>query len=201
MSTDLLTRIINLPALWRRALAFGFLLLAAGLVLVPASLALGSLSARRVEIADQRLLLGRLYQTIATAEAVAATAPADISGSMDEELWHGETASLVRGRIQGRINAIAGATGASVLAAANAPDRTEKDVTYFGMRLSVSGSNENLLNFLSEVEHSVPMLLFREATLRTATGTVTAAGQPPSDLFAEIVVYGAVKVPAKGQTP
>lgn len=201
MIGDVLTRIMNLPAAWRRAVAFGLLLVAAMVLLAPVGLALGALSAGRAEIADMRRLLGRLQQTIAAAEAVAAIAPAEPSAPLDEELWQGDTAALVRGQIQGRVNAIGAATGASVLAAANAPDRIEKEVTYFGMRLSVSGSNESLLSFLSEVEHLVPMLLFREANLRSATGSVAAAGQPPSDLFAEIVVYGAVKFPVNEVAP
>ena len=120
---------------------------------------------------------------------MSAAAPAD-AGATDEEIWHGDTASLVRGRIQGHVNGIAASTGAAILAAANAPDRTEKDVTYFGMRLSVSGANDKLLKFLGELENSLRQQAFFVAGIMAYCRCYASSGSGIPMLDAKKVYEG-----------
>jgi hypothetical protein len=189
---DSRTRLLNAPR-GRRRLAAVLLPLGLGLVLLGlAALATASLRAQAGRLAERRELLGRLEQvaaTLPTGPVAAATA-----GSGPEFL-EGESDALVQAAFQSRLREIATASGAEVLAVGNAPIVLRGDARFAGLRTSISGPNEAIVQTIYEVETSEPYLTIRSARINGYPGASADGG--PQALLLQMQFEGAL--PTEGE--
>ncbi|WP_245460138.1 type II secretion system protein GspM [Mesorhizobium sp. M1B.F.Ca.ET.045.04.1.1] len=189
---NLLTRILNAPALVQRSLALALAIVAmalAGWVLFAAA---GSIASARADVEQKRQTLGQIEAVIHLAKNVESAAT-PVATPDSKEFLSGASEAVIRGALQTRLNAMAASNGVTVLSAGNAPTLSEDGVAYLGLRASVSGSLESVHGFLLRLETTLPVLFVREATLRTTNNSASASPARPPEIFAEVLFYGALQ--------
>lgn len=189
---NLLTRILNAPALIRRTLALALAVVAIALVGWVLFAAADSIASARADIDQKRETLGQIEAVIALAKSIESSGtPATTTDN--KEFLTGESEAIIRGALQTRLNAMAASNGVTVLSAGNAPGLIEDGVAYLGLRANVSGSLESVHGFLLSLETTLPVLFVREATLRTTNISPSASPTSPPEIFAELLFYGALQ--------
>lgn len=187
---NLLTRILNAPPLFQRALAIALLLAAMAVGGCLLFMAANSIASVRADIEQKRETLGQIKAVIALAKTVEnSTTP--VATSANKEFLSGDSEAIIRGTLQTRLNAMAASNGVSVLSAGNAPALTEDGVSYLGLRANVSGTLESVHGFLLSLETTLPVLFVREATIRTTNPSTSQTAA--SEIFAEVLFYGALQ--------
>jgi hypothetical protein len=184
---DSRTRLLNAPRGQRRLLA---VLLPLGLGLAALAIAAGayaSLRAKAERLAERRERLGRLEQIVASMPA--ATAEAAEAGSGPEFL-EGESDTLVQAAFQSRLREIAAASGAEVLAVGNTPIVLREEARFAGLRTSISGPNDAIVETIYAIETSEPYLTIRSARIN-AYGEA-ASGKGPPELLLQMQFEGAL---------
>ncbi len=186
----MLAAILNAPPMARRSIA---LAIAAAVACIAGWLvfaAFDSVASAKADIEEKRELLGQLQGVAALAKRLDSGATSDPAAATNPEFLTGESEAVIRGGLQTRLNAIAAASGVTVLSAGNAPVLSEAGVDFIGLRANFSGPLEGVHNAIFAVETSLPVLFIREANLRTMDLGPAAGRTRDSELFAEILFYG-----------
>jgi hypothetical protein len=187
---DSRTRLLNAPQAQRRVVALLLPIAAAALLLVVAFGASASLAARATGLADKRERLGQL-EAIAASMPAAAGVPALDAGAGPEFLA-GDNDSLIQAAIQTRFREMAAASGAEVLAVGNTPIMLRGDARFAGLRTTLSGSNDAIVQTIFAVETSRPYMTIRSASINSGSGYGDDGSGGPQQLMLQMQFEGAL---------
>ncbi len=197
--TSLLFQLVNAPPAVQRLAALG---LAAALCLGVAStgyIALSVIGQLERDVQDKRELAGRLQAVAALKPALLAQAQAKLLPSDSAEFLAGESVAVVRGSMQAQASAIASAQGANLLSVSNGPEMESHGVRYLGIDIDFSGTVEAVHNTVLALEASQPLIV-RSASFWLSGPPQTPGAAQPSELTAQIHVFGALRPDAAPAT-
>ena len=132
---------------------------------------------------------------LAQLRALVALAPMPAHAAAPEagpEFLAGGNPALVQAAFQNRLRAIAAASGAELLTIENAPLVERDGATFAGLRASLVGSNDELLETVFLIETAEPYLMIRTARIGPAAESRPAAQEGPAKLMMQIHFEGAL---------
>ncbi len=189
----LLTRLMNAPARLQQGVAIALALAALAIPLALAEKAATALREQSQQITELRERAGKLAGLAAIKDEALRLVHSGSDKSSAGLLIEADNLPIAKATLQSRISAIALAHGVAVSSSGGVPDVEESGLLLIGLRADVSGTNEAITGFVSEIESTRPPLLVREFALRS-DGTPLPDMQPM--LSASIRLYGAIRLPA-----
>lgn len=189
--TEALISLMNAPRRVQSAVALG-LLAAVVLAAVGSLLFLaGVIRAKADNIAMMREELYRLEAVIARRPPDAMKVSTPHGG--DELLFvEGESLAAIQAKLQERVNALAGTSGAIVTSISGTPRSDFEGATYVGVRADVEGSLQAVHELVRQVEISQPPLIIRQASLRTTNAISQGILAEPLQLAGQFLILGAI---------
>jgi Type II secretion system (T2SS), protein M subtype b len=185
----MLTRLLNAPLHLQRAFALLILGVAAAMMSTIAVAALLHFRSLGTELAERRESAGRLVRIATMKEAVANERPGTDNPAA-ALFVEGDSVTIARANLQGRLSAMAQSNGVVVDSAGNLPDTEVGGVAMIGLRLNVSGTHDAIHKTMLEIETDMPPLFVREMNLRLSRDET---GDRPPDLAMQLRVYGAFR--------
>lgn len=186
----LLTRLMNTPHRVQQVVGIG---LGLGVLLMPLVTAVEiilALQKQSKQITELREHSGKLAGLADLKDEALRLSNSGFGQSGVGLLIETENLPIAKANLQSRISGIAATHAVAVQSSGSVPDVEEGGLLLIGLRADISGANEAIANFLSEVESTRPQLLVREFTLRSE-GTPLPGTQPT--LTASIRLYGAIR--------
>ncbi len=189
---DRLTALLNASAFVRRmtaiSIAMVFCLIAAGIVVAM----IGSLRSEARDLAEKRAELGRLYSVVGLRETLQKEIAASNRNSSNSEFLSGSSEAVIRGNLQSRFTSIAASHGVNVMSVGNAPALKQGAIRFAGLRADFSGTNEQVLSTLFEIETSKPFLVIRNARIRSVASFQANGKQINPKVMVQALFYGAL---------
>ena len=185
---DSRTALLNASSARRRLAAVALpALLAALLAAIGFGLQTG-LDAQLADLDAQHAELARLQSVLARAPEAAGSPerPDDGPGFLA-----GDSPALVQAAFQKRLLVIAATSGAELMTVENAPPVERNGVTFAGLRASLVGSNDELIETIFLIETAEPYLMIRSARIGPADVQGAAAGGP-LELLMQVHFEGAL---------
>ncbi len=189
----LLTRLINSPRQLQHGIAVAMAMAALAIPLALAAKAAIVFRDQSQQIIELRERAGKLAGLAALKDEALKLAHSGSGESSAGLLIEADNLPIAKANLQSRVSAIALAHGVAVSSSGGVPDVEENGLLLIGLRADVSGTNEAIAGFVSDIESTSPPLLVREFTLRS-DGTPLPDMQPV--LSASIKLYGAIRLPA-----
>jgi Type II secretion system (T2SS), protein M subtype b len=191
---DSRTALLNASPFRRRLAAIALPALAAVLAAAIGLAAYTTLQARADSVAERRAQLGRLNMILAAKPGPAGDPVAAVGGDGPEFL-SGESEALVQAAFQSRLNDIAAASGVDVIAVGNTPIVVRGDARFAGLRASMSGTNDEVVDTIFAIETSEPYLTIRSARINSGqAGTPRDGGrESPQELLLQLQFEGALR--------
>lgn len=187
-----LTRLLNSAPSLQRGVAFGIALAACLFAIFVAASLLQLLASQHANIDEKRSTLGRLLSIIALEKAVE-TPKGQVEEPNNAEFLPEENEPASRGGLQTRLSEIAAAAGVTVLSAGNAPTLNDQGVSYVGLRVSISGSLEQVHAFILNLETTMPVLFIRETNLRMAGAGSDFGQDREPEISGDLLFYGVLR--------
>jgi hypothetical protein len=173
----------------RRRLAAAALLALVAVLLAAIGFGLqAGLDARMLTLEAKHAELARLRSMIAMAPD-GAGAPEGLETGPG--FLAGDNPALAQAAFQKRLRAIAATSGAELMTVENAPLVERDGATFAGLRASLVGSNDELLQTIFLIETAEPYLMIRSARIGPAK-TETAAENGPPELLMQVHFEGAL---------
>lgn len=191
--TDLLIRIMNLPAIVQKALALLLLLVVFLIPVCVAAIGVGMIVDVRADINDDKITLARFERLLAAKHFANADEP--IQQKMRDEVsasfLPGKSISAIQAELQSRANEIAGAHGVDVTSIGGTTTVSIDGVQLVGVRATMQGVLSAIQATMLALETSSPPLTIREASMRSMTPIQEGGLTAPISLAVDIAVYGA----------
>jgi hypothetical protein len=152
------------------------------------------LDARSDALAARHAELARLQALLARAPAAEDPGAGPAGGP---EFLAGDNPALIQAAFLQRLRAIAATSGAELMTVENAPLVERDGATFAGLRASLVGSNDELLETISLIETAEPYLMIRAARIGPAEQATAAAQDGPAELLMQVHFEG-VLAPGNG---
>jgi hypothetical protein len=189
---DSRTALLNATRPRRRVVAVLAPVLLAAAVAAVALGTYSSLRARAEALTERRLHLGRLQMLLVAVPKTSAEDALAIATDAGPEFLPGASEALVQAAFQTRLNAIATASGAELLAVGNTPIVERSGARFAGLRASLSGTNDAIVETIFAIEASVPYLMIRSATIDSYEASADRAADAPQELLLQVAIEGAL---------
>lgn len=178
--------------LQRRVIALGAPLLALALIWTTlVAPVLSAFETAEQDIGARRYLLGKLTGAL-TRVSYSQERASDAVAKLDmSELLATAPDAVVAASLQSRIAELARQQGLQTQTMQMLPARTDSDVKWIGLGVTLSGTSENIARLLAATEEGKPYLFIERFTLNSQGWQFSENGPPPM-LTADFEVYGAV---------
>jgi hypothetical protein len=190
--TDLLIRIMNLPAVVQKALALLLFLVVFLIPVCVAVIGMGMIADIRADIDDGKITLARFERLLAVKQSENVDEPnqqkmhAEVSASF----LQGTGLSAIQAELQARVNAIAGANIVDVPSIGGTTTVSIDGLQLVGVRATLQGALPAIQATMLALETSSPPLIIREASMRSMAPLQEDGLTAPISLAADIAVYG-----------
>lgn len=158
--------LLNARPLVRRLIMLSLPLVALALVAMSAFTLWHVTQTLSATISERRAELGRLT-------AIAAMRPSDSPATTHQDIvadyLPGGSDALVQAALQSRLHDLVGPSGADVRAVANMPITDRAGQRYVGLRVTMAGSNAQIIDAVHAIEVTRPYLTIRKAQITTDT--------------------------------
>jgi hypothetical protein len=189
---DSRTALLNTTPGRRRVAA---ILLPVLLAAVVGALGLGvhaTLRARADTVTERREQLGRLQMILAASPAAGGEETGASAAGAGREFLSGGSDALIQAAFQARFNEIASASGVEVLAVGNTPIELRNGARFAGLRASMSGTNDAIVEAIFAIETSEPYLTIRTARINGYGESASQAADGPQELLLQLQFDGAL---------
>lgn len=190
--TDLLIRIMNLPAMVQKAMALLLLLVVFLLLVCVAVIGIGMIADVRTDINDGKITLARFERLLAVKQSANVDEPNQqkMRDELSASFLQGTGLSAIQAELQARVNAIAGANIVDVPSIGGTTTVSVDGVQLVGVRATLQGALPAIQATMLALETSSPPLIIREASMRSMTPIQEDGLTAPISLAADIAVYG-----------
>jgi hypothetical protein len=190
--TDLLIRIMNLPAVVQRAIALLLLLVVLLIPMCVVVIGIGMITDVRADIDDGRITLARFERLLAAKQPANVDEPTQqrMREDLSASFLQGTGLSAIQAELQARVNVIAGAHLVDVPSIGGTTTVSVDGVQLVGVRATMQGALPAIQATMLALETSSPPLIIREASMRSMTPIQEEGLTAPISLAADIAVYG-----------
>lgn len=172
-----LARLVAAPKAVQAAVALGLLLAMIAAPLAIVWFAYGQIAQLQNETLALREELGRRQQIALQLPDLRASQAAALSG---DSFLRATSISLARAELQARVSAMAGARSLTLVSVSNLSEIETSGITWVGLDLTVTGDNNALYRFVSDMENTAPPFVVSRFAARVGTSS------QPEDLTLQI---------------
>lgn len=190
---DRLATLFNAPVAVRRFAAFLVLLLVLAATGLTAWSIASALAGQGAEIDAKRQRLGALRSIINLGETVRQRHEAGPQTPVETMFLTGDGEAIVHANLQRRVTDMLAARNVNTLSIGDILTDRQDGVSFVGLRLAFSGTNEAVLSTLNDIETSLPPLVIRDASIRSASTPNQVESLGPGEIVARFRVYGVMQ--------
>ncbi|KAA3523480.1 general secretion pathway protein GspM [Agrobacterium tumefaciens] len=192
--TDILIRIMNLPAFAQRMIAMSVALAAFVATNMVIWTAFGLLNRDATSIEENRIALARYEKTIATGETFLRRPSASPPSS---EFLPNETEAVMQANLQNKLSSLASIATATVLSSGGISSIEIDGVRYVGIRGNLQGTLKSVHGTLLQLETGKPYLIVRDMTVRAINSANLAV---PVEISVQVSFFGALDPTTSGKS-
>jgi len=185
---SILTYLMNMKDAFQKTIAWALVFITVIVIAGGLNFAANHFQMKSEQLSNTRHIAGQ-FQQIASLENLFEQKLKKNSEMPLGDFLQGETAGIIRAKLQEKIAAIAKANKITISSVGNVPAVDEGGVKITGLNINITGPLEQIHNILFEIETTKPTLFIREISVRSINQSARG-GREPSMIAAQFKVYG-----------